>query len=75
MPEWKKRYNCLSHSLLLKAWFAGEKVGEGIGRTRREARSLAAEGSIKNLASKFPHYDCAVTGHIISVYNLVIPVC
>ncbi|XP_021670437.2 RNA polymerase II C-terminal domain phosphatase-like 1 isoform X3 [Hevea brasiliensis] len=33
-----------------KAWFAGEKVGEGIGRTRREAQHLAAEVSVKNLA-------------------------
>ncbi|KAJ9136188.1 hypothetical protein P3X46_033290 [Hevea brasiliensis] len=37
----------------IEAWFAGEKVGEGIGRTRREARSLAAEGSIKNLANMY----------------------
>lgn len=28
----------------------GEKIGEGIGKTRREAQRLAAEGSIKNLA-------------------------
>ncbi|XP_065877295.1 RNA polymerase II C-terminal domain phosphatase-like 1 isoform X2 [Euphorbia lathyris] len=31
--------------------FAGEKVGEGIGRTRREAQRLAAEVSIENLAN------------------------
>ncbi|KAF5728924.1 C-terminal domain phosphatase-like 1 isoform 2 [Tripterygium wilfordii] len=35
----------------VEAWFAGEKVGEGIGRTRREAQCQAAEGSIKNLAN------------------------
>ncbi|KAL5841686.1 hypothetical protein ACOSQ3_012289 [Xanthoceras sorbifolium] len=35
----------------VEAWFAGEKVGEGFGRTRREAQRLAAEGSIKNLAN------------------------
>lgn len=29
----------------------GEKIGEGIGKTRREAQRQAAEGSIKNLAS------------------------
>ena len=29
----------------------GEKIGEGIGKTRREAQRHAAEGSIKNLAS------------------------
>ncbi|KAJ8761413.1 hypothetical protein K2173_001544 [Erythroxylum novogranatense] len=34
----------------IEAWFAGEKIGEGIGRTRREAQQQAAEGSIKTLA-------------------------
>ncbi|XP_022720487.1 RNA polymerase II C-terminal domain phosphatase-like 1 isoform X2 [Durio zibethinus] len=34
----------------IEAWFAGEKIGEGIGRTRREAQRQAAEDSIKNLA-------------------------
>lgn len=29
----------------------GEKIGEGIGNTRRDAQRHAAEGSIKNLAS------------------------
>ncbi|KAK4858138.1 hypothetical protein QYF36_011597 [Acer negundo] len=35
----------------VEAWFGGEKVGEGIGRTRREAQRQAAEGSLKNLAN------------------------
>ncbi|XP_048230752.1 RNA polymerase II C-terminal domain phosphatase-like 1 isoform X2 [Ricinus communis] len=35
----------------VEAWFAGERVGEGFGRTRREAQSVAAEASIKNLAN------------------------
>ncbi|KAM7262854.1 hypothetical protein ACFE04_000537 [Oxalis oulophora] len=35
----------------VEAWFAGEKVGEGIGRTRREAQRQASEGSIKQLAN------------------------
>ncbi|KAJ4850774.1 hypothetical protein Tsubulata_013825 [Turnera subulata] len=34
-----------------EAWFAGEQVGEGIGRTRKEAQRLAAEGSLEKLAS------------------------
>ncbi|XP_058200858.1 RNA polymerase II C-terminal domain phosphatase-like 1 isoform X2 [Rhododendron vialii] len=33
--------------------FAGEKIGEGIGRTRREAQHQAAEGSLMNLADKY----------------------
>ncbi|KAG5561633.1 hypothetical protein RHGRI_004631 [Rhododendron griersonianum] len=33
--------------------FAGEKIGEGIGRTRREAQHHAAEGSLMNLADKY----------------------
>ncbi|KAF7150121.1 hypothetical protein RHSIM_Rhsim02G0127000 [Rhododendron simsii] len=33
--------------------FAGEKIGEGIGRTRREAQQQAAEGSLMNLADKY----------------------
>ncbi|XP_050370211.1 RNA polymerase II C-terminal domain phosphatase-like 1 isoform X2 [Argentina anserina] len=35
----------------VEAWFAGEKIGEGTGRTRREAHFQAAEGSLKNLAN------------------------
>ncbi|KAG6755999.1 hypothetical protein POTOM_039413 [Populus tomentosa] len=34
----------------IEAWFAGEKVGEGTGKTRGEAQRQAAEGSIKKLA-------------------------
>ncbi|XP_056171808.1 RNA polymerase II C-terminal domain phosphatase-like 1 isoform X2 [Syzygium oleosum] len=34
----------------IEAWFAGEKVGEGSGRTRREAQHQAAEGSLRHLA-------------------------
>ncbi|KAL5157268.1 RNA polymerase II C-terminal domain phosphatase-like 1 [Glycine soja] len=34
----------------IEAWFAGKKVGEGFGRTRREAQNQAAECSIKQLA-------------------------
>ncbi|KAL9392532.1 hypothetical protein Peur_016452 [Populus x canadensis] len=34
----------------IETWFVGEKVGEGTGKTRREAQRQAAEGSIKKLA-------------------------
>lgn len=34
----------------VEAWFSGKKVGQGIGRTRMEARYKAAEDSIKHLA-------------------------
>ncbi|GMI77607.1 SHINY 4, C-terminal domain phosphatase-like 1 [Hibiscus trionum] len=37
----------------IEAWFAGEKVGEGTGRTRREAQRQAAEDSIKGLANTY----------------------
>lgn len=37
----------------IEAWFAGEKVGEGTGRTRREAQRQAAEASIKHLANVY----------------------
>ncbi|MBA0778862.1 hypothetical protein Gotri_006677, partial [Gossypium trilobum] len=36
-----------------KAWFAGEKIGEGIGKTRREAQCQAAEDSIRCLADTY----------------------
>jgi RNA polymerase II C-terminal domain phosphatase-like 1/2 len=42
----------------LQAWFAGEKVGEGTGKTRREAQRQAAEGSIKKLAGKISFTTC-----------------
>ncbi|GAA0160763.1 protein phosphatase [Lithospermum erythrorhizon] len=52
----------------VEVWFAGEKIGKGIGRTRREAHRQAAEGSLMNLADKFlsrPKPDSAVwSGHL-----------
>ncbi|CAL1372753.1 unnamed protein product [Linum trigynum] len=36
-----------------EVWFAGDKVGEGIGRTRREAQRVAAFVSLKTLASMY----------------------
>ncbi|KVH89550.1 Double-stranded RNA-binding [Cynara cardunculus var. scolymus] len=33
-----------------EVWFAGERIGEGSGRTRREAQHQAAEASLMNLA-------------------------
>ncbi|KAM7525108.1 hypothetical protein LguiA_015010 [Lonicera macranthoides] len=37
----------------VEVWFAGEKIGEGTGRTRREAQHQAAEGSIMILSEKY----------------------
>lgn len=37
----------------VEALFAGEKVGEGTGRTRREAQRLAAEASLMNLSDRY----------------------
>ena len=54
----------LSVFYCLQAWFAGEKVGDGTGKTRREAQRQAAEGSIKKLAGKISYHD-------ISYYSLV----
>ncbi|KAL8248195.1 hypothetical protein R6Q59_005063 [Mikania micrantha] len=34
-------------------WFAGENIGVGTGRTRREAQHHAAESSLMNLADKY----------------------
>ncbi|KAL3519721.1 hypothetical protein ACH5RR_017870 [Cinchona calisaya] len=37
----------------VEVWFAGEKIGEGTGRTRREAQRHAADGSLMNLAERY----------------------
>ncbi|PIA30633.1 hypothetical protein AQUCO_05400016v1 [Aquilegia coerulea] len=37
----------------VEVWFAGEKIGEGNGRTRKEAQHQASECSIKALANKY----------------------
>ena len=37
---------------LCQVMFGGEKVGEGIGRTRKEAKYNAAESALLYLASK-----------------------
>ncbi|XP_024024041.1 RNA polymerase II C-terminal domain phosphatase-like 1 isoform X2 [Morus notabilis] len=44
---------CAELQFSVEAWFAGEKIGEGIGRTRREAQLQAAEISLKNLADMY----------------------
>ncbi|KAI7738159.1 hypothetical protein M8C21_007542 [Ambrosia artemisiifolia] len=36
-----------------EVWFAGEKIGDGTGSTRREAQHNAAESSLMNLADKY----------------------
>ncbi|KAL1567354.1 protein-serine/threonine phosphatase [Salvia divinorum] len=38
----------------MEVFFAGQKIGEGIGRTRREAQCHAAEGSIFYLINTCP---------------------
>ncbi|XP_058084156.1 RNA polymerase II C-terminal domain phosphatase-like 1 isoform X2 [Magnolia sinica] len=37
----------------IEVWFVGEKIGEGIGKTRKEAQRQAAEGSLRTLANKY----------------------
>lgn len=37
---------------LFQVWFVGDKIGEGVGRTRKDAQRQAAEISLHNLASK-----------------------
>ncbi|RDY02923.1 RNA polymerase II C-terminal domain phosphatase-like 1, partial [Mucuna pruriens] len=46
----------------IEAWFAGKKIGEGIGRTRREAQHKAAECSIKQLADIYMSHAKADSG-------------
>jgi RNA polymerase II C-terminal domain phosphatase-like 1/2 len=41
----------------IEVWIVGEKIGEGIGRTRREAQRQAAEMSLRNLANKYLSSD------------------
>ncbi|XP_068645447.1 RNA polymerase II C-terminal domain phosphatase-like 1 isoform X2 [Aristolochia californica] len=38
---------------LIEVWFIGEKIGEGTGKTRKEAQQKAAESSLKNLANTY----------------------
>ncbi|XWS15721.1 hypothetical protein CRYUN_Cryun34aG0026200 [Craigia yunnanensis] len=58
----------------IEAWFAGEKVGEGIGRTVKEAQRQAAEDSIKNLASNMSYYFyCSLLHHSVVIYKYVVP--
>ncbi|TVU15110.1 hypothetical protein EJB05_38612 [Eragrostis curvula] len=41
----------------IEVWIFGEKVGEGIGKTRKEAQHQAADTSLRNLAGKFLSFD------------------
>lgn len=44
--------NCTLNLYFSQAWLSNEKIGEGIGKSRREALHKAAEASIQNLAGK-----------------------
>ncbi|KAL1365121.1 hypothetical protein AAHE18_03G265800 [Arachis hypogaea] len=46
----------------IEAWFSGRKVGEGFGRSRKEAQHRAAEHSIKQLADIYLSRAKAETG-------------
>ncbi|XP_026392278.1 RNA polymerase II C-terminal domain phosphatase-like 1 isoform X1 [Papaver somniferum] len=37
----------------IEVWFSGEKIGVGIGKTRKEAQRQAAERSLRTLANKY----------------------
>lgn len=37
----------------MEVWFVGDKIGEGIGRTKKEAQLHAAENSLQTLANKY----------------------
>ncbi|KAF8704039.1 hypothetical protein HU200_031524 [Digitaria exilis] len=41
----------------IEVWVFGEKIGEGIGKTRKEAQCQAADTSLRNLADKFLSWD------------------
>lgn len=62
IPNFLREYT--SHLFMapyLQVWFVGEKVGEGIGRTRKEAQHHASESSLRNLASKRCHDYQSIT--------------
>ncbi|XP_038978339.1 RNA polymerase II C-terminal domain phosphatase-like 1 isoform X2 [Phoenix dactylifera] len=37
----------------MEVWFVGEKIGEGIGKTRKEAQQQATDFSLRTLANKY----------------------
>jgi hypothetical protein len=50
-------YTCLIFSIQTfrytsQVWIFGEKIGEGIGKTRKEAQCEAADTSLRNLAGE-----------------------
>ncbi|XP_078439981.1 C-terminal domain phosphatase-like 1 isoform X2 [Wolffia australiana] len=55
----------------LHVWFVGEKVGEGIGKTRKEAQRYASESSLRNLAHQ---YLSTVSPDIDSMADDTLPV-
>ncbi|KAI5657039.1 hypothetical protein M9H77_25832 [Catharanthus roseus] len=46
VSSFELRFSC-------EVWFAGEKVGDGTGKTRREAQRIASEVSLKNLSERY----------------------
>jgi len=62
-------YACLIFSIQTlcytsQVWIFGEKIGEGIGKTRKEAQCQAADTSLRNLAGELmidpPFFLCSV---------------
>ncbi|KAI3800381.1 hypothetical protein L1987_28471 [Smallanthus sonchifolius] len=63
-------YPSIELQFTFEVWFAGEKIGEGTGRTRREAQHQAAESSLMNLADKYlSHQKSGDDGRFINDGN------
>ena len=57
-------YACLIFSIQTlcytsQVWIFGEKIGEGIGKTRKEAQCQAADTSLRNLAGELRSTPCS----------------
>ncbi|KAL5215663.1 hypothetical protein ABZP36_007064 [Zizania latifolia] len=50
-------HNTVGIQFSIEVWILGEKVGEGLGKTRKEAKHQATDMSLRNLADKFLSSD------------------
>ncbi|KAK9986076.1 hypothetical protein SO802_031027 [Lithocarpus litseifolius] len=46
----------------VEVWFTGEKIGVGMGKTRKDAHQQAAENALHNLAEKYVSYIAPRSG-------------
>lgn len=72
-PCFRKNYflvMLIMHVFTCQVWFVGEKLGEGVGKTRKEAQHRAADMSLRNLAGMLLPFIVAGQQLLMNLNNI-----